>query len=139
MRILSSKDFIKKYNIKDNSMKQSELQRVYNYPKYPRDSKRSTNKGFINIHNWYQGGTHWCCFIIKDNKSHCLDSFGGPADKFLQEQLIKPKIYYIYKTQGIKSRLWWTIPLYFFYLIERMNLNDAVVKMYCNLQSHKCR
>ena len=48
---LSWKNFVKKYILIDNTMNRSDLQRVYNYPKYPRDSKIYTNKGFINIDN----------------------------------------------------------------------------------------
>ena len=46
-----------------------ELQRVYNYKIYPRGSKIITGKGFVNIDNGSQGGTHWTCFLVKDNKS----------------------------------------------------------------------
>ena len=37
----------------------------YNYPIYPRDSKTNSDKGFVNIDNGSQGGTHWTCFIVK--------------------------------------------------------------------------
>ena len=39
MKILNFKDFMKKYNLKINTMNESELQRVYNYPIYPRIRK----------------------------------------------------------------------------------------------------
>ena len=39
MIILSLKDFSKKSSLKDDTMSESDLQRVYNYPIYPRDSK----------------------------------------------------------------------------------------------------
>ena len=45
-------------------MNESELQRVYNYSIYPRDSKIYSDKGFVNIDNGSQGGTHWTCFFI---------------------------------------------------------------------------
>ena len=44
MKILTFKDFMKKYNLKSNTMNESESQRVYNYPIYPRDSKRHSDK-----------------------------------------------------------------------------------------------
>ena len=50
-------------------MIESELQRVYNYAIYPKDSKFFSDKGFINIDIGSQGGTHWCAFYVKDNKS----------------------------------------------------------------------
>ena len=50
-------------------MKGSESQKVYNYSIYPRNSKIYSDKGFVNIDSGSQGGTHWTCFYIKDNKS----------------------------------------------------------------------
>ena len=76
MTILMFKDFMKKYNLKNSTMKESELQRVYKFPIHPRDSKTNSDKGFVNIDNGSMGGTHWVCFIVKDNKSFYFDSFG---------------------------------------------------------------
>ena len=39
-------------------MNESELQIVYIYEIYPRDSKRYSDKGFVNTDNAAQGGTH---------------------------------------------------------------------------------
>ena len=50
-------------------MHEGELQRVYNYKIYPRDSKIHSHKRFVNIENGSQSGTHWTCFMKKDNKS----------------------------------------------------------------------
>ena len=75
-------------------MNESELQRVYKYKIFPRDSKIITDKRCLNIDGGYQGGTHWTCFSIKDNKSYYFDSFGGTPDKFLPNQLPKPTIYH---------------------------------------------
>ena len=47
-------------------MNESQLQRIYNYPIYPRDSKIYSNRGFVNIDNGSLGGSHWNCFIVKD-------------------------------------------------------------------------
>ena len=65
MKILSFNDFMKKYNLKDYTMNESQLQKVYNYPIYPRDSKIFSARGFVNRDNGSQGGTHWTCFIVK--------------------------------------------------------------------------
>ena len=70
MKILKYKDFMKKYNSKDDTMNESEIQRNFNYPVYPRDSKIYSDKGFVNIDNGSQNGTHWTCFIAKDKKSY---------------------------------------------------------------------
>ena len=49
MKILTLKDLMKKYNLKNDTMNESQLQKVYNHPIYPRDSKINSNKGFVNI------------------------------------------------------------------------------------------
>ena len=102
---LSFKDFMKNYNLKNDTMKELELQRVYNYPIYPRDTKIYSDKGFVNIDDGSRGGTNWTCFIVKDKKSYYFDSFGGQPLKLLLKQLPKPIIYHNYKNQDIKSKL----------------------------------
>ena len=132
MKVLNFKDFMKKYTFKNDTMNESVLQRVYNYPIYPRDTKIYSDKGFVNIDNGALGGTHWTCFIVKDTKSYYFDSFGGQPDKFLLKQLLKPIIYHNYKIQDTNSKLCGSYCLYFFYLIERVNFYDAILKMYFN-------
>ena len=94
MKTLNSKEFMKIENLRNDTMNESQLQKVYNYPIYPRDSKIYSDRSFINIDNGSQGGTHWTCFIVKDNKSYYFDSFGGQPDKFLLNQLLKAIIYH---------------------------------------------
>ena len=130
MKILTFKDFMKKYNLKNDTMNESQLQTIYNYNIYPRDSKIISDKGFVNIDNESRGETHWTCFYIKDNKSFYFDSFGVQPDKFLLNQLPKPLIYHNYKIQDINSKLCGSYCLYFFYLIERIDYYDAILKMY---------
>ena len=132
MKVLNFKDFMEKYILRNDTMNESQLQKVYNYTIYPRDSKIYTNKGFVNIDDGSQNGTHWTCFIVKDNKSYYFDSFGGQPDKFLLNQLLKPIIYHNYKIQDMNSKICGSYCLYFFYLIERMNYYDAILKMYFN-------
>ena len=69
MKILTFNDFMKKKSLKNDTMNESDLQKVNNYSIYPRDSKMFSDKRFVNIDNGFQGGTHWTCFIVKDNKS----------------------------------------------------------------------
>ena len=64
-------------------MNESQLQRVYHSSIYRRDARIITDKSFVNIHDGSQYGTHWTCFILKDNKSFYFDRFGGHPDKFL--------------------------------------------------------
>ena len=130
MKISNFKDFMKKYNLKNDTMNESQLQRVYNFRIYPRDSKILSDRGFVNIDNGSQGGTHWTCFIVIDNKFFYFDSFGGQPDKVLLKQLSKPIIYHNYKIQYINSQLCSSFCLYFFYLIERMNYYDTILKMF---------
>ena len=132
MKVLNFKDFMKKYSLKNDTMNESQLQKIYNYPIYPRDRKIYSDKGFVNIDNGFQGGTHWTCYIVKEKKSYYFDSFGGNPDNFLLNQLNKPIIYHNYKIQDINSKLCGSYCLYFFYLIERMNYYDAILKMYFN-------
>ena len=103
-------------------MNEFDLQRVYIFPIYPRDSKIHSIRVFVNTDNGNMGGTHLICFIIKDNKSYSFDSFGGAPDKFLPNQLPKPIIYHNYKQQEILSKLCCSY--------ERMNYYDAIFEMY---------
>ena len=130
MKVLNFKHFMKKYNLKNDTMNESQLQRVYKYPIYPRDSKIYSDKGFVIIENGSMGGSHWTCFIVKDDKSYYFDSFSVHPDKFLLNQLPKPIIYHNYKIQDINSKLCGRFSLYFFYLIKRLNYYDAILKMY---------
>ena len=129
MKVLNFKDFMKKKYLKDDAMNESELQRVYKYPIYPRDSKIHSDKRFVNIEKGSRGGTHWTCFIVKDNKSFCFDSFGGQPDKFLLNQLPKPIIYHNYKIQDINFKLYGSYCLHFFFLIGKVNYYDAILKL----------
>ena len=115
--MLSLKDFVK-YNFKNDTMNESELQRVYDFSLYPRDSKIYSDKEFININNGEMVGFHWTCFYTEDNKSYYFDSFRGQPDKFLLDQFPKPIIYHNYKIQDRNSRLCETNCLYSFYLIK---------------------
>ena len=65
MKILNFEGFMKKCNLKIDTMKESDLQRVYTYKIYPSDSNISSDKGFVNIDNGSMGGTHWTCFFGK--------------------------------------------------------------------------
>ena len=132
MSILNFKDFMKKNILKNDTLNETQLQRIFIYPINPRDSKIYSDKGFVNIVNGSMGGSHWTCFIVKDNKAYYFDSFGAQPDKFLLKQLPKPIIYHNYKIQYINSKLYGSYCLYFFYIIERMKYYDAILKMYFN-------
>ena len=97
MTILNFEDFMKKHILKNDTVNESELQRVYQFPFSPRYSKLKTDKGFAKIDNGSHGGKHWDYFLVKDNNSFFFDSFGGAPGKFFK-QLPKQKIYNIYKT-----------------------------------------
>ena len=119
--MVNFKDFMKKYVLGNVTMKESELQKVYYYHINPRYSKIFSDRGFVIIVNGSMGGTHWTCFIIKDNTSYYFDAFGGAPDKFLLDQMPKSKTFGNYKTQDINSKFCGPYCFYFFYLIERMN------------------
>ena len=61
-------------------MNESEIQKHYNHPIYPRGSNIYSDKGFVIVDDGSLNGTHWTCFIIKDNKSFYFDSFGDQPD-----------------------------------------------------------
>ena len=131
MKFLNFKDFMKKYNLKNDTMNESQLQKIYNLPIYPRDSKIYSDKEFVNIDDRRMGGSHWTCFIVKKNKSYCFDSFGGQPDKFLLNQLPKPIIYHNYKIQSITSKLCGSYCLYFFYLeVHILELENYILFLY---------
>ena len=96
---------MEKFNLKDDTINESEIQRVYKYPIYPRDSQIFSDKGFVNIDNGSMGGSHWTCFIVKDKKSFYFDSFGVQPDNFLLNLLPKPIRYHNYNIQDINSKL----------------------------------
>ena len=129
MKLLSFEDFMKKYKIK-KTMNESEVQRVYHYRIYPRDFKIFSDKGFVNIDNGSQGGSHWICFMIKNNKPYYFDCFGGTPSKFLLNRLPKTITYHNYKIQDIYSRLCDSQCMFFFVLIEGMNYYDTILKWY---------
>ena len=81
MKILNFKEFLKRNNLKNETMNESELERVYNYPIYHRDSKIYSDEGFVNIDDGFLNGTHWTCCYIKNHRSYYFDSFGGQPDK----------------------------------------------------------
>ena len=105
MSKLSYRDFMKQDNMKNFTLSQSDLQRVNNYPIYPRGSETYSDKGVVNIDNGEQGGTHWTCLYITDNKSYQFKIFGCQSDKSLLKQLPKALIYHNYKIQDISSKL----------------------------------
>ena len=69
MEVSKFKDFMKIYKLKDDIMNESELQRIYRYPMYPRDSNIYSDRGFVIFDNGSMGGSQWTCFIVKDNIS----------------------------------------------------------------------
>ena len=93
---------MKKKLYKNDTMNESELQRVYKYNICHSDSKIHSSKGFVKIDNGIRGGSPWVCFIVKENKSYYFDSFGGNPDKILPNQLPKPIIYHNLKKSRYK-------------------------------------
>ena len=85
---------------------------------------------FVNIDDGVQGGTHWTCFIVQENKSFYSNSFGGHPDKFLLKRLPKSITYHEHKIQDINSNLCGSVCLCFFYLVERLSYYDTILKKY---------
>ena len=105
MKKLSFKDFMKKtMRLKENTMNESQLQKINISHMYPRDSKIYSDKRFVNINKGGMGGTHWFAFYVKINKSFYFESFGFQPDKFLLDQLPNSILYHNYIIQDINSK-----------------------------------
>ena len=105
MKKLNFKNFMNKYKLRNDTMNESELHRVFHYPIYPRGSKLFSDKVYVIIDDGRMGRSHWVCFIVEHNKSFYYDSFGGRPGKCLLNQLPKPILYHNFKIQDIYSRL----------------------------------
>ena len=127
MKVLNFKDFMKKYNFKKDTMNGSDLQKNYNCPIYPRDAEIYYDKGFVNIDDGRKGGSHWTAFYVEKNHTTLTPLVVNLIIFF--KQLPKPVIYHNYKIHGINSKSCGSYCLYFFYLIERMNHYDAILKL----------
>ena len=66
MTILNFKAFMNKYNLKKDTMNESQLQKFFFYPIYLENSKIYSDRGFVNIDDGRLGGTHWCVFALKN-------------------------------------------------------------------------
>ena len=66
MAVVSLKEIMKNYKFKNDTMNESEVQRIYNKKIYLRDSKKCSDKGFVNIDKCSMGGSHQVCFMKKD-------------------------------------------------------------------------
>ena len=64
MKTLNFKVFMKKYNLKNDTMNEMKLQRFYNYPIYHRHFKKYSDKEIVIIDDGFQNGTHWCAFTV---------------------------------------------------------------------------
>ena len=111
--------------MKVESRSESECEQVFSDNIYTKDSLFTSEKRLVNVENGQMGGTHWTCFYIKDKISFYFDSFGGAPDKFLLNQLTKPKIYPKLKNQHFNSKIFGTYCLCFFLLVERRENNHA--------------
>ena len=60
---------MKKNNLKNDTMNESDLQKIYDFHIYPRGSKIISHKGFVNIDDGRLGETYWTFSIVKDEKS----------------------------------------------------------------------
>ena len=104
---LSLLDFEKKYFLKDDTMTETVLKNAYIFPFYPRVSNIYTSRGFVYIYidSGEQGGFHWTCFYMRDNKSFYFVSFGRQPDKYSPKQLPKLITFPSYKLQHTDNKL----------------------------------
>ena len=84
LKTLNSKDIMKKYGLKEDITKESDVARISYSENYQTDFNKTTLQGFVKNDNGEQGGTHWTYFCVKDNQSF-FDSFAGAPGSFLIE------------------------------------------------------
>ena len=65
---------------------------------------------------------------MKQKKFCYFDCFGGSADKFLHNQRPQSITFQSFKIRDVNSKICGTFCLYFFFLTERMDQNNAVLK-----------
>ena len=88
------------YDIKDDTMNESESNTVTTYCFFPRDSKRTTNREIVILGDGSLGMTDWTCFHVKDNRTLYLDSLVEQTDKVFLKQLPKTNTFHnYYKSQ----------------------------------------
>ena len=75
MTTFKNKFFIKKYKLNYNTTTERGLQRVYKCPIHPRGSKIAFYKGFVNMDDRSQVGTHWTAFYDENINLFYLDNF----------------------------------------------------------------
>ena len=121
---------MEKIDLKDDTIIESELHRVYKYKRYLIGSKIYSDKGFRYIDNGSTGRTHWTAFYMNKKMSRYFDPIGGNLNSFLIHQSPKPVLNRRYKIQDIISKLCESYCLYFFYPIERMVYYDAILRIF---------
>ena len=90
--ILNVEEFLKENGLKDETQEDCDFDKVYKFPVYLRDSKKSLKEVWqISI----MDNSEVILGLIftwkmKDIKSFHFDSFGGSSDNFFAQQLPKP-------------------------------------------------
>ena len=96
MTILILKDFLKKYILKDDTMKENfsihnfSTRIVYNFSIYPRESKMTTDKGFVDNDIGKIVVFYLVVIVWKFSIHNILIVFGGPPDISLLYNFLKP-------------------------------------------------
>ena len=91
------KVFMKNFNLKEVTMNESALDKVYNYHIYSGDSMLTTNNVFKIIDNGAHGGIYWTYFYIKDNKSFYFHSIGDNLINFYSNNYQNQSLFIIIK------------------------------------------
>ena len=85
--ILGLKDFLKKINLNDKTMRKCEFRKINICPIHPRDVKMYSENWFVKLENGENCRSHLCAFYVKTNKTFYFDTFGGVPHKFLLSHL----------------------------------------------------
>ena len=132
--ILTFRDFIKKYKLKNKATSNTNIQQVLNsiglnnVEIYLRDGPFSTDIGVVNLHP--SKGSHWICYI---NENY-FDSYGVVSPKKLSKFIIKRNGYCLYSEYQIQKddSFCASYCLYIIYLTKVIGIDfkSAVLNLY---------
>ena len=127
MNYLSFKEFVNKYELKNEATSNVEIKEILKLMNtscgiYMRDDKITTTSGIVNLHP--TKGTHWVMFV----NEFYFDSYGCPPSPNITKQ-INNGIYSEYQIQKDDSYCA-AYCLYVLYLTQIIGFKNAVLNLY---------
>ena len=128
---LSFKEFVDKYELKNeatSNVKIKEILNELNIPAgiYMRDDKFTTTSGIVNLHP--TKGTHWVMY----SDQYYFDSYGCPPPLSVLNQIKEKQKVCIYSEYRIQKQdsLCASYCLYVLYLALKLGFKNAVLNLY---------